>query len=73
MTSLRIPGDHERSLLERFSSSREVLRAVKGGFFLRKKPLDSLAFPLQQLDNRYSQRCSVFRLRFRTNRCKYLG
>jgi hypothetical protein len=28
--------------------------AVKGGFFLGKKPLSSLAFALQQLENRWS-------------------
>ena len=27
---------------------------MRGGFFLRKRPLSSLAFPLQQLENRYS-------------------
>jgi hypothetical protein len=27
---------------------------VQGGFFLRKKPLDSVGFGVQQLENRYS-------------------
>src|SRR5580698_533120 len=40
-------------VLERFSSSRGVSRVAKGGFFLGKKPLNSLAFPSQQLENRY--------------------
>jgi hypothetical protein len=28
---------------------------VQGGFFLRKKPLDSVGFGVQQLENRYSR------------------
>lgn len=59
--------------LERFSSSRGVSSAVKGGFYfhpsdeglslgapVRKKPLSSGGFPLEQLENRYRarDRCS---------------
>ena len=52
--------------LERLCGLRGVLRSVKGGFYFhrsdeglspgipeRKKPFSSLAFPLQQLENRY--------------------
>ena len=45
---LHLPG------LERFSNSRGVFGIVQGGFFLRKKPLSSGDFLLQQLENRYS-------------------
>ena len=42
--------------LEQFSSSRGVFRCVQGGLFLRKRPLKRTGFPLQQLENRYSQK-----------------
>jgi anti-anti-sigma factor len=37
---------------ERFSNSHEVTKVVRGGFFLRKKPLEANGFPLNQLENR---------------------
>ena len=43
------------SILDRFSSSRGVFRGVQGGLFLRKRPLKRTGFPLQQLENRYSE------------------
>jgi hypothetical protein len=53
-------GDaEERSLmivsaqLERFSNSRALNDSKESGFFLRKKPLSSRAFGVQQLENRY--------------------
>ncbi len=50
----------EKPLLEpeRLSNFRGVLSSAKGDFFLRKKPLDSGAFPLHQLESRYSRRGS---------------
>jgi hypothetical protein len=44
------------SKLERFSNSRALNDSKESGFFLRKKPLSSRAFGVQQLENRYSPR-----------------
>jgi hypothetical protein len=41
--------------LERFSNSRALNGSKESGFFLRKKPLSSRAFGVQQLENRYSR------------------
>jgi hypothetical protein len=41
--------------LERFSNSRALNGSKESGFFLRKKPLSSRAFGVQQLENRYNQ------------------
>jgi hypothetical protein len=46
--------------LERFSNSRALNDSKESGFFLRKKPLSSRAFGVQQLENRYSWRCQLF-------------
>jgi hypothetical protein len=43
-----------KGVLERFSNSREASGNVQGGFFLGKKPLIGCAFPLHQLENRYT-------------------
>ncbi|MGB6687295.1 MAG: hypothetical protein WBE76_05585, partial [Terracidiphilus sp.] len=44
-----------RWTLERFHNSRVLFGVVKGGFFLRKKPLEGSGFGIQQLWNRCSR------------------
>ena len=52
---LIIPHENGRlDLLERFSNSRALNDSKESGFFLRKKPLSSRAFGVQQLENRYT-------------------
>jgi hypothetical protein len=41
-------------MLELFSNRCSPFETVRGGFFLRKKPLGRSGFGVQQLENRYS-------------------
>jgi hypothetical protein len=53
MTPRKSTAKTPTSQLARFSNSRALNDSKECGFFLRKKPLSSRAFGVQQLENRY--------------------
>jgi hypothetical protein len=51
--------------LERFSHSHPLTGILKGGFFLRKKPLGGMGSGVQQGENSYTRRSIVLLNNFR--------
>jgi hypothetical protein len=55
--------------LKRFSNTYTLNGIIKGGFFLRKKPLRSIGFGLRQLDNRSKAQHNFVALSARLKSC----